>query len=244
MNYQEFKNRVLNKAYDTDGAFGAQCWDGVDYYARCLGHSLPHCGQTGYVKDIANMRKTNGILNWCTDVGLNATLKPGDICVWRNCAACPYSHIAIYDHDNGQNAVYFLGQNQGGAGGAFNVVRIPVNGIIAVFRPKNLNTVTSNPKPVSNTAVLNSKPSDFHPEQATFTVSVASIRIRKAPSLHGADTGLVYKKGNSVHYDGYVIREGYVWISWISASTGERRWMAAGETNSRGVNTNPYGTFR
>ena len=39
----------------------------------------------------------------------------------------------------------------------------------------------------------------------------------------GIDTGLYYSQGMSVRYDGYVKREGFVWVSWISASTGERR---------------------
>lgn len=94
----------------------------------------------------------------------------------------------------------------------------------------------------SSTEVLNSIPSDFVNEKATFYPST-TIKIRKAPSLNGEDTGLVYKKGMSVNYDGYVRREGYVWISWIGSS-GTRRWMAAGELNSAGKNVNPYGAFK
>jgi hypothetical protein len=92
-------------------------------------------------------------------------------------------------------------------------------------------------------AILNKKPTQFVSEKATFTVTVDSIKIRKAPSLKGTDTGMVYAKGMSVNYDGYVKNGGYVWISWIG-STGERRWMAAGQLNSAGANTNPYGTFK
>lgn len=90
---------------------------------------------------------------------------------------------------------------------------------------------------------LNSIPSDFVYEKATFYPNT-TIKIRKAPSLKGEDTGVRYKKGQSVVYDGYVRREGYVWISWIGASSGERRWMAAGELNSNRINTRPYGTFK
>ena len=96
----------------------------------------------------------------------------------------------------------------------------------------------------SKGSVLNSIPSDFIRENATFTCTVdEGICILEAPSLYGKQTGLFYEKGESVNYDGYVRREGYVWISWISASTGTRRWMAAGELNSAGVNVHPYGTF-
>lgn len=91
--------------------------------------------------------------------------------------------------------------------------------------------------------VLNGIPSDFNRESATFYPNT-TLKIRKAPSLKGVDTGLYYTNGMHVQYDGYVKREGYCWISWISASTGERRWMACGELNSRGYNTNPYGVFK
>ena len=91
--------------------------------------------------------------------------------------------------------------------------------------------------------VLNCVPSDFNRESATFYPNT-TLKIRKAPSLKGVDTGLYYTNGMHVQYDGFVKREGYCWISWISASTGERRWMACGELNSRGYNTNPYGVFK
>ena len=94
----------------------------------------------------------------------------------------------------------------------------------------------------STPTVLNSMPSDFITESATFYPNT-TLKIRKAPTEKGIDTGLFYKQGMSVRYDGYVKREGFVWISWISASTGERRWMKAGVLNPKGYNTNPYGRF-
>lgn len=46
-----------------------------------------------------------------------------------------------------------------------------------------------------------------------------------------------------VTYDGYVVREGYVWISWISTNDGTRRWMACSKANVQGVNVEPWGKF-
>ena len=94
----------------------------------------------------------------------------------------------------------------------------------------------------STPTVLNSVPSDFIRESATFYPNT-TLKIRKAPTESGVDTGLIYAPGMSVRYDGYVKREGFVWISWIRASTGERRWMKAGVLNPKGYNTNPYGRF-
>ena len=90
--------------------------------------------------------------------------------------------------------------------------------------------------------VLNCIPSDFHKENATFYMD-RTLKIMKAPSDKAVDTGFVYQRGMSVHYDGYVKREGFVWISWLSASTGERRWMKCGMLNNKGINATPYGRF-
>lgn len=136
--YSEFKSMYLGKSVDVDGfpTYNIyQCWDLVSgVYFPYIGGKKIHCGQTGYVKDIANQRSTNGILDFCVDVGLKEILQPGDICIWTNCSATPYSHIAIYDHDAGQDKVFFLGQNQ--PYNYVNVKQIPTDGIIGVFRPK------------------------------------------------------------------------------------------------------------
>ena len=136
--YSDFKLKYLGKSVDVDGfpVYNKyQCWDLVSgVYFPYIGGKTIHCGQTGYVIDIANQRKTNGILDFCVDVGLKETLQAGDICVWGKCKECPYSHIAIYDHDDGQNAVFFLGQNQ--PYNYVNVKKLDVAGIVGVFRPK------------------------------------------------------------------------------------------------------------
>lgn len=136
--YAAFKSMYLGKSVDVDGfpTYNIyQCWDLVSgVYFPYIGGKKIHCGKTGYVIDIATQRKTNGILDFCIDVGLKENLQPGDICVWGKCSDTPYSHIAIYDHDEGQDAVYFIGQNQ--PYNYVNVKKIPVRGIVAVFRPK------------------------------------------------------------------------------------------------------------
>lgn len=242
--YADFKQSVYGRAFNIDGAYGAQCWDGYAKYCKYLGYTYANCTTTGYVKDIWNNRRTNGMLNNFTEVTL---MQPGDIAVFKEVAGVtPYSHIAIFDHDEGGGYGWFLGQNQGGANGAFNLCKLPYSATFdTAFRPKCFiqNTQTSAPAQTAASDILNSIPSDFVKENATFYPNT-TIKIRKAPSLKGQDTGLVYKSGMSVRYDGYVRREGYVWISWISASNGERRWMAAGELNNAGVNAKPYGTFK
>lgn len=165
--YNKFKNDTLGQKIDLDG-FPAQqmyqCWDLANKWFKYVGGHIIHCGQSGYVKDIANQRQTNGILDFCDDIGLKTTLQPGDICIWTNCAACPSSHIAIYDHDDGQDAVYFLGQNQPYA--YVTVTKIPVQGIIGVFRPKMLAKADPAPVPTPTPAPKPApKPVEKKPDQ-------------------------------------------------------------------------------
>lgn len=237
MDYQTIKNETLGYQIDIDyfpKEQPYQCWDFVMYVAeKYLDGNRIHCGITTYVIDIANTDTTNGILNWCDKVPLTVELQQGDICIWGICESCPYSHIAMYDHDNGQNAVYFLGQNQPYP--KVTVCQIDVSGIVAVYRPKALHRQESG-------NVMNYTPDDFINESGQFFPNGA-IKIRKAPSLHGEDTGVRYVQGESVYYDGYVKREGYCWLSWIGEQSGERRWMSCGELDENGTNKYPYGAF-
>lgn len=136
--YELFRDSVLGRKIDLDGfpvTQKYQCWDLANHYFLYVGGHKISCTQSRYVKDIANQRKTNGILDFCVDIGLKAEMQPGDIVVWGNRKPhCPDSHIAIYDHDNGQDEIYFLGQNQPFAW--TTIARIPWQGIIGVFRPK------------------------------------------------------------------------------------------------------------
>ena len=239
--YQEFKNQVLGKGFDVDGYYGNQCFDGYAYYCKWLGVPYANCTSSGYVKDIWNNRGSNGILNYFNEV---TTMQSGDVAVFKVCSATPYSHIAIFDSDIDGTYGYFLGQNQGATNGVFSLCKLPYSATFdTAFRPKAFvaNQTSTNTSSTTST-VLNSRPSDFVTETATFHPNT-TIKVRKAPSTKGEDTGLVYEKGMLVIYDGYVKREGYVWISWIGSS-GTRRWMAAGELNSAGANANPYGTFK
>lgn len=234
--YYNYRQKMMGKRVDKDGYYGCQCWDGYMDYCQYNGFNGANCTTSGYVKDIWENRKTNGMLTHCVET---TQLQPGAIVVFKVVpGVTPYSHIAIFDSDVNGSYGRFLGTNQHGNNEGFNIITLPYSAMYStVFIPKNiiLNETTEN--------ILNYIPSDFIREKATFYPN-CTIKIRKAPSLNGVDTGLYYKQGMHVNYDGYVKREGYCWISWISASTGERRWMVCGELNSKGYNTNPYGVFK
>lgn len=76
---QEFRNEVIGKAFDQDGAFKYQCWDGADKNRvwlnqhNGLGCPQINCTDSGYVRDIWNQRHKSGILNYFVEVPVNAS---------------------------------------------------------------------------------------------------------------------------------------------------------------------------
>ena len=93
------------------------------------------------------------------------------------------------------------------------------------------------PKPTPTASVKE------YTEYGTFTAT-ENIYFRNEPNLNGKTQGMYYK-GESVNYDRVRIDvDGFVWISWISASTGIRRWMPTGETRNSKRSGSAWGTFR
>ena len=132
--YDEFKSMTMGKAYDIDGFYGAQCWDGYAKYCSFLEVPATHCYPSGYVKSIWEERKKNGILKSFDEVDV---LQPGDVVIFKEHPATPLSHVALFDHDAGGGYGWFYGQNQGGYNGAFNTVKLPYMATYdTAFRPK------------------------------------------------------------------------------------------------------------
>lgn len=77
-------------------------------------------------------------------------------------------------------------------------------------------TAASNCDPVIKTYAENGK--------CTITTP-SGIRFRDKYCTHCGTVKGTYNKGESVYYDKVCITEKYVWISWVSASSGQRRWM-------------------
>lgn len=150
MTYLEYYNKMNGKRVDRDLAYGAQCWDGAVDYLIQLGYKPVSCTTSGYVKDIWNNRKTNGILDSCIEV---TVMQPGDIAVFREVPGwTPYSHVAIFHSDAGGGFGWFFGQNQGGANGAFNLCKLPYFATFdTAFRPKCFVNQTQKPSNANTT---------------------------------------------------------------------------------------------
>lgn len=133
MSYTNFKSRVLNHGYDHDGHYGWQCWDG--FVEWCKENGIPQIntkpisqGGTGYVQDLWEFRKTNGMLDYFDEVEI---MQQSDVAIFKKHPWTPSSHVAIFDSDIDGKYGYFLGQNQGSTithpqgGSAFNLVKLP-----------------------------------------------------------------------------------------------------------------------
>jgi N-acetylmuramoyl-L-alanine amidase len=87
-----------------------------------------------------------------------------------------------------------------------------------------------NSKPIVNTPPTMPNQGEYiikqYPERGVFTCTVDAINFRGRPYV-GSDNPIQgqYFRGEKVNYDYVVITNKYVWISWIGASTGTRRYM-------------------
>lgn len=191
---QEFVNKYINKATDVDKYYGAQCWDMFARFNLEAGYPVFNCTSSGYVKDIWNLRKSSGILKYFEEVPVNK-MQDGDWVIWGECAACPYSHIAMFRKDNGNNTGTFFGQNQGGRQAA-SQINIPYAGILGALRPK-----------------CYVKKCNFKSSGAVKAL-YDGICVRTEPTVKKADTGLRYDTGGVLYYYDIVLNDGWYWAKY------------------------------
>ena len=230
MTYEQFKNQVLGKCYDIDGYYSAQCWDGTMKYMIDLGYKAIHCTTSGYAKDIWNNRKTNGILNYCNEV---TVMQPGDIAVFKEVAGwTPYSHIAIFDHDAGGGYGWFLGQNQGGVNGAFNLCKLPYSATFdTAFRPKCF------VNQAQNSDYSESKLIDEH---AYATLKYDIQKRRDTPTGLAVET---LKTGRKLEYTQKWVGNGHRYISWVEHQSDGASYRYFVAVNGNEAGTEPWADF-
>ncbi len=102
---------------------------------------------------------------------------------------------------------------------------------------------TQTPKPTVTSKPTVTATVREYTEYGTFTAT-EDIYFRNEPNLNGKTQGMYYVS-ESVKYDRVRIEDnGFVWIGWISASTGIRRWMPTGETRNGKRSGNAWGAFK
>lgn len=241
--YQEFKNMVLGKAFDVDGWYSAQCWDGYAYYMQYLGLKPAWCTSTGYVQDIYTNMDSNGMKTQCD---LVYKLQAGDIVVFPVNSVTPLSHVAIFDSDAGNGYGNFLGQNQtspDSSGSAFSIARLPYSATYYwAFRPKVLSQKQEQPKPAPKPQPKpTQKPEKVKDETGTFESTVNGLSIRDFPSTKTELSHVVEQlnKGDRVTYDSVYNCDNKRWISYIGFS-GKRRYVCIRDNESGNVYGKAY----
>ena len=186
-----------------------------------LGYKRISCTVSGYAKDIWLYRKTNGILRNSIEVSV---YQPGDIVVFKVVpGVTPYSHIAIFDSDIDGKYGWFLGQNQGGVGGAFNLCKFPYSATYDTgFRPKCLVNQSTN---TTNTAYDVNK---LVSEHALATLTVDAVAIRQ-----NSPNGAVIKRVNTgfqFEYYYKVVANGHRWV----VNKDKTQFMAISNSETQG----------
>lgn len=161
MDYKTFKSKWMGKGVDVDGYFKFQCWDSFAQW--CIENNIPvinttpiQQGGTGYAQDLWEKRNSNGILKYFTEVPVESR-QSGDVFIFRRVPDwTPVSHVALFDSDAGGGFGWFFGQNQGGADGVHNLVKLPYSASYpTVFRVKG--TTQAKPQGGTKTVALPTK---------------------------------------------------------------------------------------
>lgn len=156
-----FKDYVYGGCWNTDGAYGAQCWDLADmFWQNYSGRNFSTCG-TGAAKGSWNCKEYNAGDEF--ELIYDATsLQAGD---WVIFGSGKYGHVgmAMGNYNNGYVAL--LGQNQGGSaceggGSSANIINISLNSFIGAFRPKSYIKPEPKPEPIPVSGCI-----EWHVEQ-------------------------------------------------------------------------------
>lgn len=200
-----FKDYTLGGCFNTDGAYGSQCWDLADmFWQNYAGRNFSTCG-TGAAKGSWNCKEYNAGEQF--DLIYDATkLQAGD---WVIFGSGKYGHVgmALGGYNNGYVAL--LGQNQGGSaceggGSSTNIINISLNSFIGAFRPKSYvkpDPTPTPPIPISGCAL-------WHVERGDTMSKImldceGTIQYGEAMDLYAQSWySLIYNKGKSV-YDGW-----------------------------------------
>lgn len=220
MTPQQFYSDTIGKQYDIDGYYGSQCWDYFALLCQRLGYPIFHCTQSGYVKDIWNLRKSSGILNYFDVVDIKSA-KQGDVVVFREDSYwSPQSHIGVFKNWVTSTDFMLTSQNQYGKAQVTDG-KFPSSAVMGVLRPKAFKIVPSG--------------------RGVAVALFDHIRIRHEPNLEDKykvldtdGTDLYYDTGMTVYYDEIMEADGWYWLRYTSA-TGKTRYTAYATTDMKTV---------
>lgn len=139
MKFRDFIDITLGRKIDTDGfpkEQPYQCVDLAKYFNECYNPEFQvYCSKTGYAKDWATEKNTNGLLDHFLETTVDNMIE-GTLVVWGNCKVAPNSHIGFFVGDNGNGTFRCLQQNAPYP--YVTLSNISYEGIIGAFIPKQL----------------------------------------------------------------------------------------------------------
>lgn len=212
MNADSYIKSRLGRKIDFDGYYKYQCWDLFADFEKEAGYKITNCTQTGYVADIWNYRKSNGVLKNFKEVS-KSNLQKGDWIIWTKSPYGAASHVAMFVEYDG-NKVKVFGQNQKSISMEACIKSLPLTGIGGCLRPTCY---------VKKENVYDI-PNGFTKENGTCKVIIPELRVREQPNTN-CKIMATYKKGQTFNYDCYKRKSDYVWVSYVSFS-GKRRYVA------------------
>lgn len=224
---------------DADGSWGTQCVDLPNsisqiYFGKIL---------WGNAIDLLDSAASLGYEVVYDAIGVNP--RRGAIFVMA-VAEHGYGHTGLVIEDSDGYTMSTIEQNIDGNWDAL-YVGAPARyntrdftGIVGWFYPPYSDT----PQPEPVIAPQPITPTDevvTHDEVGKFTVKVAGLNVRKSPSLTG-DIVALYTPEMSFVYDSWMDADGYRWLSYVGAESGERRYVACGNVEN-GERINAFGEF-
>lgn len=220
---QDWYNMTIGKSYNTDGYYGAQCWDYFDYFCQKMDITASrYCAITGYAGDLWKLRNYKGYQysQWFTYVTDANKLLDGDWVFYDG-------HVTMYYQGKG------VGQNQTLDNKTWMpyVAAVPFEkaGFIGAFRYKSWKVET--PKQDTQTGTITTPgvatKRDYKNIAGNYTVTPSvGLYLRIGPKQ--AYKALILLKKNTVcHcYAGYydVDEKGRKWL-YVQAKQDSRNYV-------------------
>lgn len=200
---QQYYNEVIGKSFDEDGVYGCQCVDAFKHWLRTqVGLNLGKksiCYPTNHATSIWDNFEELGLNKYFDKVRADSMVD-GDWAIWgMKSRSCPYSHVAMFRKDAGNNLGIFLGQNQSGHP-EFTQQRIYYDGLRGGLRPKIYHEEPK-PEPVPTKNPIYETLGDMYVRwDASYNAGVKLVKdLTEDGKAHATSTNpyayAVYKKG-------------------------------------------------
>lgn len=184
--YDKFRNAVLGKGFDLDGAYLYQCWDGSCLLWQQIGRWL----QTGdgSARGCWKLKKNENAGNDFELITNIKDVKRGDV-MFFDCGS--YGHTGYADENyNGSGRIKLLGQNQS-SDMKFCVVSMSTSTFLGAMRFKQWKIVDPAPVPVPQPS-KKGYVSYTYKKGDTFGQVICNLGLKTSHGLWGSDGDVAY----------------------------------------------------